>query len=365
MVDTRAAGEWIRRHVEPVGPIQTMHERPWATVLCVPLADGVAWFKACAPVQAFEPRLTAELFARWPDRVAEVLGYNEQRGWLLLADAGTPVGAAGNPPQAWLTALPLYAELQRGEAAYARDHLAHGVPDLRLVTLPARYRELVQLDLPLERHEIRQLRDFAPRFAGLCRELAAYHVPETIQHDDLHHANLYAHGSRVRVLDWGDASISHPFASLAVAFRFLEERTKLAPGDPWFTRLRDAYLKPWGSDLGDAFALAVRVGTFARPMAYIRQRAALAQEERLLFDTDFAIVLRRALAHTFGYASSRRSVARPSTSGTPPPLAGRHPCGEPGRPPKSPNVFAPYHYPSALPPIWAVEPGLYMSGDAR
>ena len=23
---------------------------------------------------------------------------------------------------------------------------------------------------------------------------------------------LYAHGSRVRVLDWGDASISHPFA---------------------------------------------------------------------------------------------------------------------------------------------------------
>jgi hypothetical protein len=26
--------------------------------------DRVCWFKACAPVQAFEPRLTAELFAR-------------------------------------------------------------------------------------------------------------------------------------------------------------------------------------------------------------------------------------------------------------------------------------------------------------
>jgi hypothetical protein len=30
----------------------------------VPLVGSVAWFKACAPVQAFEPRLTAELFAR-------------------------------------------------------------------------------------------------------------------------------------------------------------------------------------------------------------------------------------------------------------------------------------------------------------
>ncbi|MGH3084866.1 MAG: phosphotransferase [Gaiellaceae bacterium] len=287
-------------HAEPIGAIEIVHERPWATVLRVPLADGVVWFKACAPVQSFEPYLTAELFARWPDRVPEVLAYDEERAWLLLVDAGRPVGALGNPPQAWLTALPLYAELQHGEAARARDHLAHGVPDLRLATLPARYEELVQLDLPLKRDEICRLRDFAPRFAELCDELAAYDVPETIQHDDLHHANLYAQGSRVRVLDWGDASISHPFASLVVTFRFLEERTKLAPGDPWFTRLRDAYLEPWGRDLRDAFALAVRVGTFARPIAYMRQRVALPQEERLLFDTDFSIVLRRAIAYTLG-----------------------------------------------------------------
>jgi hypothetical protein len=70
----RAAEAWIRAHVNPAGAIETAHQRPWATVLRVPLADGVAWFKACRPVQAFEP---------------------------------------------WLAALPLYAELQRGEAAHA------------------------------------------------------------------------------------------------------------------------------------------------------------------------------------------------------------------------------------------------------
>jgi aminoglycoside phosphotransferase (APT) family kinase protein len=169
------------------------------------------------------------------------------------------------------------------------------VPDLRVASLPARYDELVQLDLPLEPHELAHLRRFAPRFTELCAELAAFGVPETVQHDDLDHANLYADGARLRVLDWGDASISHPFASLVVTFRFLEERTGLTPGDPWLVRLRDAYLEPWGGDFGEAFALALRVGAFARAIAYVRQRAPLSPAQRAHFDVDFATVLRRAL----------------------------------------------------------------------
>jgi Phosphotransferase enzyme family len=296
LLDLFAVEDWIREYAEPATGIEIVHERPWATVLRVPLAVGLAWFKACAPVQAFEPRLTADLSARWPDRVAEVLAYDEERAWLLLADAGTPVGAAGNRPEAWLAALPRYAELQHGEAAHMQEHLRHGVPDLRLAALPAKYDELLRLDLPVEKDEVRRLRDFAPRLAFLCDELAAYGVPETVQHDDLHHANLYDDGSLLRVLDWGDASVSHPFASLVVTFRFLEERTGLAPGDPWFTRLRDAYLEPWGGDLREAFALAIHVGAFARATAYVRQRAAMPTAERRQFDEDFSIVLRRALA---------------------------------------------------------------------
>jgi hypothetical protein len=297
-VDRAAAEDWIRAHVEPVGAIETEHARPWATVLRVPLAEGVAWFKACAPVQAFEPRLTAGLFARWPDRVAEVLGHDEERAWLLLADAGTPIRVFGNPPEAWLVVLPLYAELQRGEAAHTHDHLTHHVPDLRVATLPARYEDLLRHDLPLASDEIGRLRRFAARFAELCGELAAHDVPETVQHDDLHMANVYAQGERLRLLDWGDASISHPFASLVVTFRFLEEMNKLPPADPWFARLRDAYLEPWGSGLAGTFALAIRVGTFAHTFAWARQRDALPAEARPEFDSRFPIVLRRAVAQT-------------------------------------------------------------------
>jgi hypothetical protein len=295
-LDLPAVEEWIRGSVESVGAIETVHEEPWATVLRVPLADGVVWFKACAPVQAFEPRLTADLFERWPDRVPEVLAYDEGRAWLLLGDAGTPVSEFGNPPEAWLEVLPRYAELQRGEVSHVEDHLAHGVPDLRLARLPTGYDELLDLDLPLERPEIDRLRDFRPRFAQLCVELAAAGVPESIQHDDLHCWNLYRQDNRLRVLDWGDSSISHPFASLVVTFRFLEEITRLKPDDPWFTRLRDAYLEPWGPDLTDVFWLAYRVGSFARAIAYIPVRGAVPKDELAEFDTDLTVVLRRAIA---------------------------------------------------------------------
>lgn len=296
--DRAAAEDWIRRHVSPSGAIETVHERPWATVMRVPLANGSAWFKACGPVQEFEPRLTAALFARWPDRVSEVLGHDDERSWLLLADAGSPIKMLGNPPETWLAVLPLYAELQRGEADHSDEHLAHGVPDLRVANLPARYEDLLRQDLPLKRDDITRLRNFAPFFAELCAELEALGVRATVQHDDLHLTNVYRRGERLRILDWGDASIGHPFISLVETFRFLEEFNRLAPTDPWFARLRDAYLEPWGSGLNEAFALALRVGAFAHAIAWVRQREALPERARPKFDEWFAIVLRRAAART-------------------------------------------------------------------
>ena len=298
VLDRAAAEEWICAHVEPVAPVEEGRERPWSTVLRVPLADGVVWFKACAPVQAFEPRLTAQLAARRPHLVPEVVAWDEVRAWLLTRDAGTPMRASGNAPEAWLAVLPPYAELQRGEVVHADDHLAHGVPDLRVAALPARLEALLEHELPLDGEEVARLIAFGPRFAELCEELDAHGIPASVQHDDLHHANVYERDGRFQVLDWGDASIAHPFTSLVVTFRFLEEINELPPGDPWFARLRDAYLEPWGGGPADTFELAIRVGAFAHAIAWLRQRDALPAGERPGFDRWFAVILRRALART-------------------------------------------------------------------
>jgi hypothetical protein len=287
--------DWIRRHVEPSGPLELESDEPWGTVWRVPLGTGSAWLKACGPQCAFEPRLTAELFARWPDRVPVVLAYDEERRLLLLEDAGVPLGVYGNPPEAWLQALPPYAELQRGEAAHADDHVRHGVPDRRLAVLPECYERLVAGPLPLDADELVAARALAPRFAELCAELASHDVAETVQHDDLHFSNVYDLDGRLRVVDWGDACVAHPFFSLVVTFHFLRELTKLEPGDPWFGRLRDAYLEPWGPGYDETFELALRVGVVERAIAWGREREELPQERLERFDLSFAELLRHAL----------------------------------------------------------------------
>jgi hypothetical protein len=286
---------WVHSHVTPTSAVEVTHERPWSTVARVPTSEGPVWFKACAPVQAFEARLSAELSARWPDRVAVVLAHDVEHRWLLLADAGTRLFDLGSPPEAWLDVLPAYAELQRGESAYADEHVAHGVPDLRLAELPARYAELVDYGpLPVSATDRARLRVFAPRFAELCGELAASGIGETIQHDDLHMWNVYGR----RVLDWGDSSIAHPFFSLVVNFKHVADKDGVPPGDPLYARLRDAYLEPWGPGLQDVAELALRVGAFAYVIANMRQREHLPHADRADFDRYYAEDLQRALAFT-------------------------------------------------------------------
>ena len=119
-------------------------------------------------------------------------------------------------------------------------------------------------------------------------------MPPTLQHDDLHMGNVYERDRRCRILDWGDSSISHPFFSLVVTFRFLEETTGLEPGDRWFATLRDAYVEPWGAGRGEELELALRVGGLAHAVAWSRQRDFLPAAARPAFDTAFRHVVRRA-----------------------------------------------------------------------
>lgn len=290
--------EWVRAFVPRAGPLELFQEEPWAVVSRAPVGAGWVWFKACAERQAFEVPLTTGLSKRWRC-VSDVIAHDEERRWLLMADAGEAFRLLGNPPARWLELLPRYAELQIAETARALEHLELGVPDLRLACLPELFDGLVAASLPLNEGEHEQLRALAPRFSTSCDELAAWGIGDTVQHDDLHMNNAYVNGDVLRILDWGDASIGHPFFSLFETFRFLVELNGLAPDDPWFARLRDAYLEPWGDGYRDAFAIALQLGAVSRAIAWLHQRNALAAAARRSFDDGFDTMLRLAIRGTY------------------------------------------------------------------
>jgi Phosphotransferase enzyme family len=287
---------WIEAQLERsgsslTGEIEQPHVRWWSTVLRVPTSQGDLYFKAAAPVHAFEPALVAALARVRPGRVPDLVASAPESGWMLMRDGGARLREliySAADLDHWEKVLPLYADLQVALAPDAEVLLGLGVPDERLAGLPARFErlledpEMLRVDLPdgLTSPEYEQLRELTPAVAAMCRELAAYDIPEILQHDDLHDGNVFVHDGDYVFFDWGDSCVSHPFHTLVVTLRSIAYRFELEPGGAVLERLRDAYLEPFTryarrSELVAAVDLAYRVGTLARTLAWSRFVAAM------------------------------------------------------------------------------------------
>jgi hypothetical protein len=276
--------EWIRSQLErlgldPDGEIEQPHVMPWSTVLRVPTSSGSVWFKANVPALAHEAAVVQILAGQRPDLLPELLATDLERGWMLQADGGTRLRELleeNRDYDVWERILPLYAELQIA-AADDRDRLlAAGVPDRQLNVLPGQFEELLgdgAALVSLTANELERLGKLVPRIEEECRELGAYELPETIQHDDLHDGQVFVRDGRYVFFDWGDACISHPFFTLVVTLAVLAHRLELEYDSPDLDRFRDAYLEPWTrfrprSDLERAYPIAYRLGVLCRGLTW-------------------------------------------------------------------------------------------------
>ena len=288
-----SAHEWVRSHVNVTGAIEQSHVQWWSTVLRVPTSVAPVWFKAVVDGAGYEPRLTELLAGLRPHDVPELIAIDTERGWMLMRDGGIRLRDLGGELDAWGRILPAYAELQLATAPRAGELLVLGVPDEGLGGLPERLAELLgdepflMLDEAdgLTTAERDRLVALVPDVDAQCRELAGAGIPTTIQHDDLHGGNVLVRDGRSRVIDWGDACVSHPFHSLTVFLRATAWKLDLEPGGPDLLRLRDAYVEPFTAfgnrrELADAADLAYRTGTIARSLAWYRALAALPPEAR-------------------------------------------------------------------------------------
>jgi hypothetical protein len=272
------AHEWIEEQVtrlgdDVVGGIDQHHVYPWSTVMRVPTARGDMYFKANSDTSMWEAALVTLLAARRPDCVPPLLAADLERGWMLMADAGTRVREIMERERdlsRWLEILPLYAGLQIDLAVDADEMLALGVPDLRLSKLPGGYEEMLDSLPDLPARDRRRLVGNVSRVRELCEEMAGYGLPETIQHDDFHDGQVFVRDGRYLLLDWGDACVSHPFFTLAVTLLgVLAWGLDDVEGSVDVTPFRDAYLDPFtriaeGADLAAAAETAMRLGWICR-----------------------------------------------------------------------------------------------------
>lgn len=285
------ASAWVhaelgRQGIEISGPIEQPHSYPWSTVLRVPTESGDMYFKAVSPAHPHEPALLGAL-ARWsPALVPRLLSVDTDRNWILMRDAGQRLREMirpGKDMRPWLPVLPRYAELQIELSERVPDLLALGVPDRRLPVLSTLYEPLLadvdvlRIDQTpgLTRAQHERLLGLGPRVAELCEQLAAYRIPETLNHGDLTDGNIFVGDGGLVFIDWGDACVSHPFYSLRTVLVSAEISLGLEENSPELYPLRDAYLEPWTrherrKDLLEALDLSGRLASINGALTWHR-----------------------------------------------------------------------------------------------
>jgi len=227
------------------GPVEQVRTWNLSCLLRLRTADGVLWVKAVPEFFAHEPDVMSALAGIDGSLVPELAA--TAPGVTLMHEVGERDGYDVGPDRH-------FAAIERFHHARAQLDLDHrpGVPRLGPEKMATQLRALV------ERHQAELSTDERAQLTALSDQVAdRWHVGDaapTLVHGDLHGGNLRLDdaGSDA-IIDWGDASISHPLFDLAVLDSYTPD---------WGSEATDRWLDLLGSNRAawDAF----------RPLAAIR-----------------------------------------------------------------------------------------------
>ncbi|MEZ4862013.1 MAG: aminoglycoside phosphotransferase family protein [Caldilineaceae bacterium] len=242
----RLAVAWIHEQLTPMdhsatGPVEQVKHWCLSSILRVPTTQGWVYFKAAhgSPLMVNEALLTQTLARLYPAVMPQPLAIDATNDWLLLADFGAEIGWEA-PVETREAALTAFAQLQIASANQIDTLLAHGCIDRRLPKLAEEIGPLLNdptMVAMLEPAQQQRLLAAAPRLIELCHQMAAYNVPATLVHGDLHMSNIARRADHFVFFDWSDACVAHPFLDMIA---ILHEKDPLVQ-----SRLRDAYLALW------------------------------------------------------------------------------------------------------------------------
>jgi hypothetical protein len=291
---------WARTTIEAsgkrvAGATEVVHDRPWSQVVRIPTDKETFFAKVVFRALRHEVPVTAALAGWAPELVTPVVAMDVERHFMLMGDAGERLRAVferDRDIKHWRGILPRYAEVQLRAAPYAHLLVGLGAPDRRVAALPAAFEQVLAGDElltiagshSLTEPELSELRSLTPQVREWCDELAGT-VPETIQHDDLHDGQVFIKDGVARILDWGDANVSHPFFSLVVFERSLIYGFDLPPDAPALLRLRDEYLEPFTAvatraRIDACVPIALRLGRLCRALTWLDLVRALPRGDR-------------------------------------------------------------------------------------
>jgi hypothetical protein len=271
--------------------------RPWSAVWRVEAGGGAYFAKQNCPGQAHEARLLSALVGIAPEYVVPVTASDPGRDLLLTPDLGRTLAELGDVDvDMWSRIVRDAALLQRAVAPHADElALTELAPECattyagdaigRLGALPAGDPRRLPEDVA------ERLRALFPTIERWSDQVAELDLPLTLNHNDLHAANVVGGGdpeAPLRFFDFGDAVLAEPLGALLIPLSMSSQDLDAGPDDLRLRRIADAALEVW-TDLAPARALraalpaALQLARLARVESWRRCLGTMTADERAEF----------------------------------------------------------------------------------
>jgi phosphotransferase family enzyme len=299
-----AHGVLARQGLAPSGRAQQIKTWNLSSLWRIPLREPVAmatgatsnalaepfaavWLKVVPPFFAHEGPLIGAMPAGAP--VPRLLGHADPGRSLLAELPGEDLFRASLAQR--VSMLDLLVGLQLEWCGRVDELLGLGLPDWRGPALQRDIRSVFERTRPeLGSEPIEVLTAFIDELPQRLDELSAAGLPETLVHGDFHCGNVRGFGTRMTLIDWGDAGVGHPLLDHAA---FLER----APAEfhaPLEAHWKQLCLRAWpGSDPQRAWSLVAPLAAARQAVMYRKFLDAIEPSEHVYHRSDPATWLRR------------------------------------------------------------------------
>lgn len=224
--------DWARSTLgQPDTEAVVIVDTPWSSVFRV----GDAWLKRTIPELFIEAEVMSLCRTAGAENVPDVIAINDGFHAFLMSSIGDVALRThfNGKIDAKLIARGVEScrTLQKIVAPHTGVFLEAGVPDWRLARLPALFDEVLRDEALVKNEvfsadEIKTLREQSSRIDNACRSLAAFGLPEGLNHSDLHDNNMILNRAtgRIGIVDLGESAIDHPFLTLSACLKRLTGR---------------------------------------------------------------------------------------------------------------------------------------------
>jgi hypothetical protein len=252
----KQAINWMARRLEEsglalAGSVEQIKNAYVSTVFRAATKAGFVYMKALPPLFVREIEITQQVAAWKLARLPNWIAVSAAQRLVLMRDMGGHDLCEQDGLEMWHAVIRQIAQLQIASVPLVSSPPFDPFYDRRFPALREGIDRLVEeaqrllhgSAYQLTPQEVAQLHGRRPQWQESCAEIEAYHLPYTVNHDDLRPGNIRIVSSDIIFYDWAWSSIAHPFLSMAMFLHITRRHFADVAGVR--ECFREAYLHEW------------------------------------------------------------------------------------------------------------------------